>query len=270
MNSKKILLTNILFLFCVLLLGIGGCRFQGDTPVQVKILSYNIYHGANAHGGSNLEAIGRIIDTLQPDLVALQEVDKQTTRVQGKDLTAILSSLTGMEGIFGKAMDYAGGGYGEAILSRYPILKTRNHPLPHAPNAEPRSALEVRVALPNRREILFVGTHLDHLRTDQNRIDQVQQINDLYLDGSLPIILAGDLNATPGSEPMKILSRYWADASKDKAAPTFPAKRPQIKIDYVLYRPDTRWRVITSKVIDEKIASDHCPIFVVLELLPPR
>jgi hypothetical protein len=82
-------------------------RKQGRTgaklgsPTRVAVMTYNIYHGEDANGGSNLDAVAKIINSLKPDLVALQEVDKKTTRAKGLDLTAELSKRTGMKGVFG-------------------------------------------------------------------------------------------------------------------------------------------------------------------------
>jgi endonuclease/exonuclease/phosphatase family metal-dependent hydrolase len=173
-----------------------------------------------------------------------------------------------MQGIFGKAMDYAGGGYGEAVLTRHPIIYTKNNPLPHTPNAEPRAALEIQIELPGGEKVVFVGTHLDHLRDQINRMNQAGRINELYLDNNLPMILAGDLNAAPGSDPINLLSSQWAYAAQDDPQPTMPSVRPRRKIDYIMYKPKKRWKVIEVRVIDEKVASDHCPVFAVLELLP--
>ena len=129
----------------VLSMLVGGCAAtRPDVPARVTILTYNIYHGEDARGQSNLDAVARIINTLRPDLVALQEVDNKTTRSKGLDLTSELANRTGLNGVFGKAMDFAGGGYGEAVLSRHQILATRNNLLPHTPNAEPRTALEIK------------------------------------------------------------------------------------------------------------------------------
>jgi endonuclease/exonuclease/phosphatase family metal-dependent hydrolase len=69
------------------------------SPTRVAVLTYNIYHGEDANGDSNLDAVAKIINLLEPDLVALQEVDKKTTRVKGLDLTAELSKRTGMKGV---------------------------------------------------------------------------------------------------------------------------------------------------------------------------
>ena len=263
--ASRILLIVVL-IFCV---SIGGCAgVRQGLPCRVSILTYNIYHGEDANGDSNLDAVAGIINSLGPDLVALQEVDNKTTRAKGLDLTAELSQRTGMKGIFGKAMDYAGGGYGEAVLTRHPVIYIMNNPLPHTPNAEPRAALEIQIELPNKEIIVFVGTHLDHLRDQNNRMNQAGRIKELYQDYDLPVILAGDLNATPGSDPINLLSRQWSYASEGDPQPTMPSVNPRRKIDYIMYKPKDRWKVIEVRVIDEKVASDHCPMFAVLELIP--
>jgi len=247
----------------------GGCAgAKLGPPTRVAVMTYNIYHGEDANGGSNLDAVAKIINSFKPDLVAFQEVDKKTTRAKGLDLTAELSKRTGMKGVFGKAMDYAGGGYGEAVLSRYPVLDTKNNPLPHSAKAEPRTALEVQIELPTGVKIAFVGTHLDHLRDQSNRMMQASRIKELYENYDLPIVLAGDLNAVPGSNPINLLSRQWCYAAEGDPRPTAPSVRPRRKIDYIMYKPKDRWRVVEVRVIDEKVASDHCPVFSVLELLP--
>jgi len=137
-------------------------------------------------------------------------------------------------------MDYAGGEYGEAVLSRYPILDTKNNPLPHSAKAEPRTALEVQIELPTGAEIVFVGTHLDHLRDQSNRMMQASRIRELYENYELPIVLAGDLNAVPGSDPINLFRRQWSYAAQGDPQPTAPSVRPRRKIDYIMYKPKDR------------------------------
>jgi len=257
----------LIYFICAMVL--AGCQGENSAkPQRVTVLSYNILHGENVNGGSNLDQVAAIINRLKPDLVAFQEVDNKTTRSNGLDLTAELSKRTGMEGHFGKAMNYAGGGYGEAVLSRLPIVEVKNNPLPSVDGAEPRAALEIHVRLQNGAQTAFIGTHLDHLRNDRNRMLQAKEINRLFEESTLPMIMVGDLNATPDSDVMSELFRVWSDASIANPAPTIPSSNPRNRIDYVLYNPQHRWQVIESRVIDEKVASDHCPLLVVLELLP--
>ncbi len=233
-------------------------------------MSYNIYHGETLNHDFDLERIADVIKSVLPDIVALQEVDFRTQRAKGMDLATRLGYLTGMQPLFGRAMEYDGGEYGEGILSRFSFKETKNNPLPHSSGHEPRAALEVLVELPSGDEIIFVGTHLDHTRDQTDRIAQARRINKLFKKTKKPTLLAGDLNATPESNPMKILSKFWTDACARDPQPTFPSSDPRRRIDYVLFRPASRWKVLETRVIDEKVASDHCPLLVVLELLPEK
>jgi endonuclease/exonuclease/phosphatase family metal-dependent hydrolase len=167
-------------------------------------------------------------------------------------------------------MDYAGGGYGEAVLSRLPVLGVTNHALPHTAGAEPRAALEVEVQLADGRRVLFVGTHLDHQRDPANRNAQAARIRELYADSKLPVILAGDLNAVPESDVISLLASEWLWTAQSNPAPTYPAVEPDCLIDYIMVKPAGQWRVVGTRVIEEKVASDHRPVLAVLELLPEK
>ena len=250
----------------VLLLAATSCVSFLARPAndQLRILTYNIHHGEGEDGNFDLPRIARVILDARPDLVALQEVDNQTSRSGGIDQAAELGRLTGMHAVFGKAMDYAGGGYGEAILSRYPIEKSRNHILPASEGHEPRAAIEVVVgAGPGGSRVRFIGTHLDHTRDETDRINQAREILHIFRDDDIPMILAGDLNAESDSEPMRILCSEWSDTFADDPHPTFPVEDTGRRIDYVLYQPAGAWRVVRKEVIDERIASDHRPVLVV-------
>src|SRR3546814_11505863 len=91
-------------------------------------MTYNIYHGEQAYepGKSNLQEVARVINTYKPDFVAIQEVDSLTGRsaelndCKAQELLKKLGALNEMAGVFGRAMDYDGGGYGEDIVSRHP------------------------------------------------------------------------------------------------------------------------------------------------------
>lgn len=234
----------------------------------LKILTLNILHGATTKGDFDLDAIAKVIIDADPDLVALQEVDFKTNRAKKYDLVTELGWRSKMAPIFGKAMDFDGGEYGEGILSKFSFLSTRNITLPYTPGNEPRAALEVLTLLPSGDTIAFVGTHLDHLRDEKDRIAQVKKINKVFSKNKYPTILAGDLNAAPGSNPINILEKIWEPSyNKDNPAPTFPSKDPKVKIDYVMYYPGTTWKVIDTKVIQDHIASDHCGYLVTLELI---
>ncbi|HUG27420.1 MAG TPA: endonuclease/exonuclease/phosphatase family protein, partial [Gemmatimonadales bacterium] len=108
---------HLLFIVAVAL----GCT--PPDPVTLRVVSYNIRHGRGMDGEVNLERTAAVLRQLTPDIVALQEVDNRVTRSGGEDQAAVLGGLLGMEHAFGSFMDYQGGQYGMAILSRHPIVR---------------------------------------------------------------------------------------------------------------------------------------------------
>ncbi len=254
------------------------------SALRVKVLTYNVLGGRNTDGARDLNRLADVINTLDPDVVALQEVDRHTGRLNGVDLPGELALLTGMDFVFGRAMYYDGGEYGEAILSRFPIIDVTNHALPHQETSEPRAALAATIQFPTSEQtFVFIGTHLDHQRSPEDRIAQATEINAVLRQyGDLPVVLAGDLNAEPGSEPMRILKERWTDAwAGEENGFTYPSDAPRKRIDYLLYRPENRWSVIktyrgidihhadTSWLALLNLASDHLPLMAEFALRMP-
>lgn len=229
----------------------------------LRILSYNIHHGRGMDDKVDLERIAKVIRESKPDLVALQEVDRGTTRTSKVDQTAELARLTGLHGTFGKAIDYAGGDYGQAILSRFPIGETKIHWLPGEPDRERRIAFETLVDFEGRK-LRFITTHLHHAN-DSFRQRQAEKINEIYGEDATLTILAGDLNAYPESEPLKILKKLWTVANDAAGLVSFPAEKPNRLIDYVIFKPSKGIEVTAQRVIDEPMASDHRPVIVELK-----
>jgi len=240
-----------------------------DTSGKIiKVLTFNILHGATTEGDFNLDVIAKVITDVDPDFVALQEVDYMTNRARKYDLVTELGYRTKLAPLFGRAMYYDGGEYGEGILSKYTFLNTRNVPLPFSTGNEPRAALEIVTILPTGDTIAFVGTHLDHLKDERDRISQVEEINEVFSQNKYPTILAGDLNAMPGSNPINILEKIWLPSyNPDNPDPTFPSENPRVKIDYIMLYPKNNWKVLETKIIQDSIASDHCAYLAVIELL---
>ena len=145
----------------ILLLMAGTGVASAQTPAGgsriVRVLTFNILHGATLRGDFNLDVIAAVIKGADPDFVALQEVDYMTER---------------------------------------------------------------------------------------------------------------DLNARPGSAPINILCELWgASDNQDRILPTYPSDHPVKKIDYVMFYPKNRWRVLETRVIQDTVASDHCAYLSVLELV---
>jgi endonuclease/exonuclease/phosphatase family metal-dependent hydrolase len=244
-------------------------RWQAPAaPVRVRVLSYNIHHAEGVDKVLDVERIARVISSAQPDLVALQEVDRRAKRSKSVDQPAELSRLTGLQVAFGSNIPLEGGDYGNAVLSRWPIVRSENHRLPNVDAGEQRGVLEVHLEAPGTRTpVVLWATHFDHRSNDAERRASAQSIEARLLQQrDVAALLVGDLNDVPTSSTLTLLSMMWTRTNND-VLPTIPVAKPARQIDYVLFRPVERWRVVETRVLDEAVASDHRPLLAVLELL---
>jgi endonuclease/exonuclease/phosphatase family metal-dependent hydrolase len=230
------------------------------APDTLRVMAYNIHHGEGMDEVVNLERIARLIRDVDPDLVALQEVDSVVVRTDGVDQAAELGRLTGMQPLFGRFMAYQGGAYGMALLSRLPIRSSMNYRLPDG--EEPRTALSAVVELPvSDRHVRFVGIHF--YRTEQERLAQAMKLEDLLRgEAKLPTILAGDFNSTPESAVPAHLEKSWHVLDKGEDHLTFPSYGPEREIDYFMWRPPAAFSALDQEVLDEPVISDHRPLVV--------
>jgi endonuclease/exonuclease/phosphatase family metal-dependent hydrolase len=236
-------------------------------PLRLRVLCYNIHHAEGIDRKLDVPRIARVILSVKPDLVALQEVDEKTKRTKGVDQAAELARLTKMNGVFGANIAFQGGRYGNTILSRFPITRHKNHHLPNVDAGEQRGVLESVIMVSKDRSILFLATHFDHRRSDEERRASAKFINQMV--GSrdkMPAILAGDFNDVPDSLTLKELGKLWVRTNPE-ITPTVPVAKPVRQIDYIFVRPKERWKVVETKVLDEAVASDHRAILAVIELL---
>jgi endonuclease/exonuclease/phosphatase family metal-dependent hydrolase len=253
----------------VLLAGNAG----GQLPNEIRVLTYNIHHCEGVDGKLDLPRLATIIKGVSPDIVALQEVDQSTARSSSVDQPAELSRLTGMEVVFGRNIDYQGGGYGTAVLSRLPVKAHASHKLPSLYDGEQRGVQIVELGAPGDPGLVFLCTHLDHRPDDRERMASAEMINELAARyGDRLMILAGDLNAEPDSRVIHEFEKRWKIAGRDDGQLTggssrlltHPSDKPQTWIDFVLVRPAERWQIVEVRVLDEPIASDHRPLLAVL------
>jgi endonuclease/exonuclease/phosphatase family metal-dependent hydrolase len=255
-------------LFVLLLAGCAQHINSSAIDGPVTVLSYNIHHAnpPSKPGVIDLEAIAKVIREQQPQLVALQELDVNTKR-SGATLNEAqeLGKLTGMHHYFGKTIPHDGGEYGIGILSKYPLTKIGHYMLPTR-GGEPRAMVTAVITLPNRRQFVFACTHLDAQRNDSSRILQINAINDILAKEKLPVVIAGDFNATPGSEVVNRLDSRFTRTCLTNCGFTIPEKNPTKTIDFIAYAPQTAFDVIDYQVIDEPYASDHLPVKAILKI----
>lgn len=227
--------------------------------VEVRALTFNIRHGWTPAGRVDLEAAAAVLARLEPDFAGLQEVDRLRWRSGVVDQPAWLAERLGLQGAFGPALRYVMGQYGNALLSRWPIVAAETHALPGA--GEPRAALVARVDTPAGR-VRVVVTHLGLSRAAREA--QAAALAALLADDpSLPTLLLGDFNAAPGSPELEPLRRLLRHAG---GGPSFPAGEPRVQPDQIYASP--HWEVLRAWA-EPAAASDHLPVVAELRLGVP-
>ncbi|MFT7680100.1 MAG: endonuclease/exonuclease/phosphatase family metal-dependent hydrolase [Planctomycetota bacterium] len=255
LSRRPLLLSGLLLL-------LAACQVGQGTPASpLRILAYNIRHGAGMDDKLDLERAAQLIRSHDPDIVTLQEIDNSCTRTGGVDQAAWLGEACGLHSAFGAFMPYQGGEYGMAVLSRYPILKVHNLRLPDG--SEPRIALGIEVLTP-QGPVTVVSIHL--YRTEAERLAQAETLMDYYRDWDHPVVLAGDFNSQPGTAVMQRLAEDFTEIPCSGNHFTFPADAPERQIDYCLVRPGSRMHAGSMRVIDEPLISDHRPLLIELSL----
>lgn len=246
---------------------------------DVRVMSFNIHHGADDEDELDLPAIARDIRASGADVIGLQEVDRHmSSRSDFADQAAWLAHRLGMYFVYGANLDRppkAGKSqrrqFGTAVLSKHKIVSARNHVLDNIPYArdpsEQRGLLETVIDLGQVR-LSFFTTHLDHQRAEQRRL-QMRQVAAIAGASRQPAVLVGDLNTVPGTSEMRRITARFTDSfvmqGRGKGF-SFRSDRPTKRIDYILIRG--RINVRATRVIDTQ-SSDHRPIIADLTLLKP-
>ncbi|QDU77603.1 Endonuclease/Exonuclease/phosphatase family protein [Bremerella volcania] len=263
-------MSTSLKILMVLLALVFAPTASADEPIRIRVVSYNIHHGEGTDGKLDLSRIAQVVSDAKPDIIALQEVDRNTKRTGNVDQAAELARLLEMNGVFGGNIDLQGGHYGNAILTRYASISSTNHQLPSLANGEQRGVMEADIAVPGfKLPLKFLATHYDHRPDENERIASCEMIAQLTRDwGDRPALLAGDLNALPESKPLMLLEKDWIRSNRE-VLPTIPSDQPTRQIDYILLRPNMGWKVVECRLLDGVVASDHRGILAVLEWSEP-
>jgi endonuclease/exonuclease/phosphatase family metal-dependent hydrolase len=219
----------------------------------LRIATYNIHASIGRDGRHDTGRIAHVINELAADVVALQEVQ---SRHAEPDALEFLAAETGMTGIPGITMFRQDGSYGNALLTRMPLLETQPIDLSF-PRREPRGAIDVTVAARGER-LRIVATHLG-LRPAERRHQIDLLLARIDRDDPTPTALMGDLNEWfLWGRPLRRLHRRFGETP---APPTFPSRRPLFALDRMWVKPLDRLRRLA--VHDSPLArcaSDHLPL----------
>jgi endonuclease/exonuclease/phosphatase family metal-dependent hydrolase len=230
----------------------------------VKVMTYNIHSGYNVEGGQDFEAIARVIEESGADIIGLQEVSRVRLMDGAVDMTTWLSRRLEMQVLF---LGTGEPTWGNALLSRYPIIESGEGNLPDEGSLLKRGYLWAAIDIGEDEPLLVIVTHLHHIVADSEiRQVQVPVILDFW-DAQGQTVLMGDLNAEPDSAEMGLISRAglvdsWVE-SGDGDGFTYYATDLNKRIDFLWHSPDLE--VLEIEVIQSP-ASDHLPVLVEFDL----
>ena len=241
---------NLLFIFAALF------TFSAQAQNTLKLMSYNIKNANGMDNVCNFQRIANVINNASPDVVAIQEVDSMTNRSGQKYVLGEIADRTQMHGYFAPAIDYDGGKYGIGLLTKQVPLRLQTLPLPGREEAR-------TLILAEFTDYIYCCTHMS--LTEEDRMKSLELVKAFTSSSTKPLFLAGDMNAEPESGFIKELQKDFQILSNPKQH-TFPAPDPKETIDYIatLKQNAKGFTVISAKVINEPMASDHRPILVEL------
>lgn len=231
---------------------------KGST-MHITAMTYNICSGRNLEGVRDLGFAAAVIRQYQPDFVTLNEVRSHTQDIGPVNQAQELGKRTGYYPVFGRSIDILGGEYGNALLTRLPLLEQE---VIHIPDPEPagegfyehRSILRA-VLLAGDRTITVLCTHFGLMEDEQTLA--VQTVLNTLKTETNPVLLMGDLNLTPEAETLAPIRSALCDTSPDGLPRTFPSDKPEIKIDYILHTPHF---ICESLISPDTQCSDHRPL----------
>jgi len=252
----------------------GACVPFVRKVHTIQVLVFNIHAGKDAGGRDNLADVARLVHTTEPDVVLLQEIDRGTNRSGKVDQLQALIDATEYGGVFSRSLDYDGGQYGIAALSRRGFVFNDTVPLLVQPvqersggSHEPRVAL-LATADTTRGRLQMVNTHLDASAEESYRLQETEGMLNAVrprVSATTPVLVGGDFNSEPASAVVQKLRASglrdaWTECGQGDGF-TYPADQPTKRIDYVFLTGSLR--CTAAQVIDTKI-SDHRPLLVTL------
>lgn len=224
-----------------------------SAPWPLRVATWNIHGAVGQDGQFDPARIARVLVEMNADIIALQEVP-----LGGHHWPNVLHALErslGQVGVAGPTFDVSGRHFGNAILSRYPILATRRINISFGSH-EPRGALDADIYC-HGYPLRVVATHLGLRAAERNA--QVQRLLQCFDTATMPVLLMGDVNEWfVWGKPLRHLVSHFQSVP---APATFPSACPIFALDRIWIRPRHRLvRVRAHRSRLARTASDHLPL----------
>lgn len=239
------------------------CTPNFSTPINggLKLLTYNIHHGANAENRFHLEAVVEAIAGSKANIIALQEVDRKfCLRSRFCEEPERIAKKLSMNYVFRATVKFCWGGYGIMLLSKFPITDSKFCLLPKTRRLEQRGCLLGWIQTPEGN-IPVACTHLG--LSPQERENHIRAILEWLPPERDDVLLLGDFNTKAGARELELLQSRFTDLQKEWGLGhigTFPAnQQKRNRIDFVF--GGHRWRAVNCEVLPDQ-SSDHLPLYV--------
>ncbi len=228
----------------------------------LRVTTYNIHYGTNPDGQLDLEAVAKTIEAEHADVVSLQEVSRGWVINGSVDMLTWLAQRLDMTPVFGPTSDLQ---WGNAILSKLPVIKYAHYPLPTEELLLKRGYIHARLKSPDGTVFNLINTHYHNPAAGGDvRVLQSQSLLD-FSEGMSNLIITGDLNAEHGMPEVDMFVNSGLgdvlDLTTTEPGYTNPVPNPSRRIDYIFVTRD--W-LANSAVVPYSESSDHLPIAVTL------
>jgi endonuclease/exonuclease/phosphatase family metal-dependent hydrolase len=223
------------------------------NPWPVTVATWNIHSAIGTDGRFAPERIGQVIKEMNADIVGLQEVPLGGS--DWPDVLRFLQAATGFHGVEGPTHCNPGRRFGNAVLSRYPIIASRSIDLSFG-RCEPRGALDADIDC-HGHPLRIIATHLG-LRPGERRA-QIKTLLEVFGTNQMPMILMGDINEwLTWGRPLRMLESHFEAVP---APVTFPSRYPVFALDRIWISPRRRLVHVEVHVTAlSRLASDHLPL----------
>ncbi len=230
----------------------------------MKIMTFNTQHCLNYITREiDFEVMAKAIREVDADIVGLNEMRGKSDDPEFAEQVETLAALTGMPYFYFAPAIYKRGPYGNGFLSKIPIVKAENVPIPDPNPRRFETRYETRCVLRAELEggITVLVSHFG-LNADEQE-NAVETVLNHMRDRRC--ILMGDFNLCPDDAILNPIRERMQDTATlfDAEKLSFPSDEPNRKIDYIFVSPDVK---ILSADIPPIVASDHRPHTATVEM----
>ncbi len=241
---------------------------QADFGVKrsLRIATYNIHKCVGIDRRFDPERIVRVLLEINADVIGLQEVLCRSHLHKRDHQAEFIAGSLGFEFVVGRNRQIKGADYGNAVISRFPILSSQNYDITVS-GYEPRGCLRAEIEVSARKTMQFVDLHMG-----TSYFERRKQVHKLLADHVLDAaafsgkrMIVGDFNEwTNGVTTRMFRSRFQSVEPKLNLGliRSFPSYMPLMHLDHIYF--DAAFELLDAKLHRSKTAiaaSDHLPIF---------